>query len=64
MSNYQLSIRCYFPGVSNYTQHYPEIKLTEIPKWVKAYEYTHPNLQSITVKIWMKEDENEHPGSV
>lgn len=48
-----MSIRCYFADGGK-TQHYPELKITDVPNWVKAYWYTHPNLESITVKIWTK----------
>lgn len=54
---YQMSIRCYFAGVDNKTQHYQIMPLKDIPKWVEAYSFTHPTLQSITVKVWMKKDE-------
>lgn len=50
---YDLSIRCYY-GQTDYTQHRQRLKLTEIAKWVKAYQFTHPNVKSITVKIWME----------
>lgn len=53
-TRYELSFRCYFaPG--DYTQHYQTMPLKDIEKWVKAYRFTHPNVQSITVKIWVKE---------
>lgn len=54
---YQLSIRCYFPGKpDNYTQHYPEISLKELPKWIEAYSFTHETLESVSVKIWVKKE--------
>lgn len=60
MSKYGISIRCYFGGgTDNYTQHYPDIKLTEIAKWIKAYEFTHANVQSISVKVWIKKEDEE-----
>ena len=60
MSKYEFSIRCYFGGApDNYTQHYPEIKLTEIPKWIEAYEFTHSNVQSISVKVWIRRGDEE-----
>lgn len=48
---YQMSIRCYFAGVDNKTQHYQTMPLKDIPKWVEAYRFTHPNVESFTVKI-------------
>lgn len=53
---YEMSIRCYFPGTNNFTQHYPELELKEIPKWIEAYSFTHENLQSVTVKVWVKDE--------
>lgn len=52
-----LSFRCYFPGDKNIVTHYQDIPLTDIPKWVEAYKFTHPNVVSITVKIWLDEEE-------
>ena len=54
---HRMSIRCFFED-GGHTQHYPEIEIDEIPKWVKAYWYTHPNLSAISVKVWTKEGEN------
>ncbi len=55
--DYNVSFRCSFPGADNKTQHYMTMPLKDIAKWIKAYRFTHPNLQSITVKVWMKKDE-------
>ena len=55
---YAMSIRCYFPGApNNRTQHYPVMPLRDIPKWVEAYQFTHPTAESITVKIWLKDED-------
>lgn len=48
-----MSIRCFYEGGNHHTQHYPMIEIDEIPKWIKAYWYTHPNLEAISVKVWM-----------
>lgn len=55
--SYRMSIRCYFPGEGNYTQHYPEMPLKDIAKWVEAYRFTHPQADAITVKIWLNSGE-------
>lgn len=55
---YQMSIRCFFPGIDNKTQHYQVMPLKDISKWIEAYQFTHPNCESITVKVWLK-DENK-----
>ena len=54
---YQMSIRCYFAGIGNKTQHYQTMPLKDIPKWVEAYRFTHPSVESFTVKIWCKDKE-------
>ena len=50
---YRLSIRCYFPGTGNYTHHMADLPLKDVGKWVEAYRYTHPTLESISIKIYM-----------
>ena len=57
MKNYQLSIRCYFPGLRNYTTHRQTMMLKEVPKWMEAYKFTHPQAEAITVKVWLKDEE-------
>ena len=52
---HRMSVRCFYANTEDYTKHFPEIAIDDIPKWVKAYWYTHPNLQSISVKIWMED---------
>lgn len=49
---YQMSIRCYFKGSDNKTQHYQTMPLKDIAKWVEAYQFTHPGVESITIKVW------------
>lgn len=53
---YQMSIRCYFKGSDNKTQHYPTMPLKDIAKWIEAYQFTHPGVESITVKVWCKDE--------
>ena len=51
---YQISFRCYYPD-GEPTNHRQELKLKDIPKWIEAYIFTHPNCESITVKVWFNE---------
>lgn len=51
-----LSFRCYFPGEGNIVTHYQDMPLKDVPKWIEAYKFTHPNVVSITVKIWLDEE--------
>lgn len=46
---YRISFRCYYDG--NYTQHYQDMTLKDIPKWIEAYKFTHPEVNAITIQI-------------
>jgi len=46
---YMVSFFCYYDG--NCTRHYRTLRMSEIPKWIAAYEYTHPNVKAITAMI-------------
>lgn len=52
---YDISFRCYYRGAGNYTTHRQVMPLKNIPKWIEAYTFTHPNVESISVKIWFDE---------
>lgn len=51
---YNVSIRCAYPN-GNRTEHRQELKLGDIPKWIEAYTFTHPDVYSISIKVWMKD---------
>ena len=53
---YSLSIRAYFPNGGTCT-HYQDLALKDIAKWVEAYQFTHPDVEAITVKIWLHDEE-------
>lgn len=55
-STFDLSIRCYYPK-GEPTTHYQTMKLSDIPKWVEAYKFTHPNCTAITIKVWFDNQE-------
>lgn len=57
---YEMSIRCYFPGIDNKTQHYQTLPLKDIAKWIEAYQFTHPNIESITIKVWFKNEKQKN----
>ena len=46
----QISFHCFFEN--DKVVKYQDLDLKDIPKWIKAYEFTHPNVTAITVKIW------------
>lgn len=52
---YSVSLRCYFDR-AQYTLHRQDMPLKDIQRWIDAYQFTHPNCQSIVVKIWLKEE--------
>lgn len=52
---YNISIRCFFTGRGNYTTHRQDMQLKDLPKWLETYIFTHPNVESITVKLWTKD---------
>lgn len=56
---YKASIRCYFTSPLDYTQHWQTLPLKDIPKWIEAYQFTHPNVRSISVKIWTQDGKEE-----
>lgn len=49
---YEVSFRCYYHSADNNTTHYRTMALEDIPKWIEAYRFTHPELRSITCKVW------------
>ena len=55
---FSLSIRCYYAN-GNYTEHHQQMKLSDIPKWIEAYKFTHPDCTSVTVKLWFGDMERQ-----
>ena len=62
-TNYGMSIRCFYDDASgrHYTQHYQQMPLSDIPRWLEAYKFTHPGCTAITVKVWFSEPEQDGP---
>lgn len=54
---FDLSFRCYYEN-GNKTEHRQKLRLSDIPKWVEAYRFTHPECVSVTVKIWLTDIED------
>lgn len=48
---FSISFNCYYPdgGKSSHNQ---TIRLQDIPRWIDAYKFTHPNCDAISVKVW------------
>ena len=56
---YNVSFRCFYLDAdgSRCTTHYqPKFPLSDIPKWLDAYKFTHPNCTSVSVKVWFVND--------
>lgn len=47
----QMNFRCYYTDGAP-CNHYREMALKDIPRWMEAYQFTHPNCIAITVKVW------------
>ena len=54
---YNLSIRCYYK--ENWTNHRQTMKLSEIKKWIDAYIYTHPQVESFSIRVYINEEVEE-----
>ena len=50
---YEVSFKCYYE--TNHTDHRQPLKLSDIPRWIDAYKFTHPACKAISVKIWFAE---------
>ena len=55
MDKYNVSFRCFYDDElgMHYTNHYnPAFNLSDIPRWLDAYKFTHPTCAAISVKVW------------
>lgn len=59
---YNVSFRCFFDDENgmHYTTHYnPAFPLSDIPRWIESYKFTHPNCSGISVKVWLNSATDE-----
>lgn len=52
---YNVSFRCFYDdnsGVHWTTHYFPAFPVADIPRWMDAYKFTHPNCTAISVKVW------------
>ena len=56
-SMFDVSFRCYYPNGASCDKH-QSLLLADIPKWIDAYKFTHPDCVSITVKVWFNSSTN------
>lgn len=54
---YHMSFRCYYEN-GEPCNHYRDLALSDIPRWMDAYKFTHPDCTSITVKVWFNKEVN------
>ena len=47
---YNISFHCYYEN--NLMRHSQTMKLSDIPTWINAYRFTHPEVKSICAKVW------------
>ena len=52
---YGVSFFCYYEQDAR-TQHYQPMPLKDIPRWIEAYQFTHPDVLAISVKVWMNNE--------
>ena len=56
---YNVSFRCFYQNTNNdgpvFSTHYQAMPLSDIPRWLEAYRFTHPDCLSISLKGWFTE---------
>lgn len=61
-TTFNCSFRCYFDAAGeseNYNMHYQRLPLSDVPRWIDAYHFTHPGCTSISVKVWFNSESTE-----
>lgn len=53
---FSVSFICHYND--NQTKHRQEMPLKDVPKWIEAYKFTHPDCKSISLKIWFSDIED------
>ena len=48
---FDVSFRCGYSD-NTCTNHYQSFPLSDIPKWIDVYKFTHPLCKWVSVKIW------------
>lgn len=54
---FTISFHCHYEN-GEQTKHYQDLKLKDIPKWIEAYKFTHPNCIAVSFKIWFADMNN------
>lgn len=50
---YEISFKCYY-DTGTHTSHRQLLRLEDIPRWIDAYQFTHPSVKAISVKVWFE----------
>ena len=50
-----ISFRCFYHD-SEPTNHRQTLPLSDIPRWIEAYQFTHPACTAISIKVWLGDD--------
>lgn len=53
---FSISFYCHYEN-GDQTKHRQDLQLKDIPKWLEAYRFTHPNCQAVSFKIWFSDME-------
>ena len=54
-----ISFRCFYPD-HRYTNHYQDLDIKDIPRWIEAYAFTHPDVQAITARVNIKGEDDDN----
>ena len=53
---FAISFHCFFPDAPLPVKKVQELTIGEIPKWIEAYKFTHPNCAAVSFKVWFDEE--------
>lgn len=51
MPEYRINFRCYY-AEGRYYNHWRYMPLEDIPRWIEAYRFTHPEVHDISALVW------------
>ena len=57
MPEYRINFRCYY-AADRYYNHWREMPLEDIPRWIEAYRFTHPEVLDISALIYFYAPDN------
>lgn len=51
---YAVTFRCYYEQA--YTRYVRTLPLKDLQRWIKSYEFTHPDCTSISFGVWLQDE--------